>query len=120
MITNPEEFHLMFLSANKKDLTINIRGISLKSEANFTLLGVDINNCLSFHDHINKLFREAANQINAPKRLSLLMRMAEKAILIKSFILSNFNYCPLVWHLCSKRDIDKMEKIQTKSYENGP
>ena len=34
MIANPEKFHLMFLSANKKDLinpqTINIKGISCK------------------------------------------------------------------------------------------
>ena len=48
MIANPEKFHLMYLFANKKDLinqqTINIRGISLKSEANCTLLGVDIDN----------------------------------------------------------------------------
>ena len=57
MIANPEKFHLMFLSANEKDLinqqTINIKGISLKSEVNFTLLGVDIDNHLSFHGHIN-------------------------------------------------------------------
>ena len=36
MIANPEKFHLMFLSANEKDLinqqTISIKGISLKSE----------------------------------------------------------------------------------------
>ena len=65
MITNPEKSHLMFLSANKKDLinqqTINIRGLSLKSEANFTLLGVDIYNRLSFHGHISNLCRMAAN-----------------------------------------------------------
>ena len=53
MIAYPEKFHLMFLSENKKDLInqqiINVRGISLKSEANFALLGVDIDNRLSFH-----------------------------------------------------------------------
>ena len=50
MIANPEKFHLMFLSPNKHDLinqqSIDIRGISLKSE---TLLGVDIDNRLTFH-----------------------------------------------------------------------
>ena len=72
MIANPQKFHLMFLSANENYLinqqTINIKGISLKSEANFTLLGVDIDNCLSFHGHINNLCRKAASQINALKR----------------------------------------------------
>ena len=124
MIANPEKFHWMFLSANGKDLTnqqtINIKGISLKSEANFTLLGVDIDNRLSFRGHINNLCRKAASQINALKRLSSFMGMTQKTILMKSFILSNFNYFPLVWHFCSKRDTDKMEKIQKKSCENGP
>ena len=46
-----------------------IRGISLKSEANFMLLGVDIDNRLSFHGHINNLCRKAASQLNALKRL---------------------------------------------------
>ena len=96
MIANPEKFHLMFLSANKKDLinqqTINIKGISLKSEANFMLLGADIDNHLSFHGHINNLCRKAASQINALKRLFSFMGMTEKMVLTKSFIVSNFNY----------------------------
>ena len=87
----------------------------MKREANFTLLGVDIDNRLSFHGHINNLCRKAASQINALKRLSSFMGMMEKTILMKSFILSKFNYCPLVWHFCSKRDTDKMEKIQKRA-----
>ena len=56
MIANLEKFHCMLLSPNKKDLinqqSIDIRGISLKSETKFTLLGVDIDNRLTFHSHI--------------------------------------------------------------------
>ena len=119
MIADPERFHLMFLSAKKKDVinqqTINIKGISLKSEANFMLLCIDIDNRLSFDDHMNNLCRKAANQINSLKWLFSFMGMTEKTILMKSFILSNFNYCPLVWHFCSKRDSDKMEKIQKRA-----
>ena len=96
MIANPEKFHLMFLSPNKQDLMnqqfIEIRGISLKSETKFTLLGVDIDNRLTFHSHINNICRKAANQINALKRLSVHMGKNEKMVLMKSFILSNFNY----------------------------
>ena len=70
---------------------------------------------IACHGHINNLCRKAASQINALKRLSLFMGMTEKMILMQSFILSNFNYCPLVWHFCSKRDTDKMEKIQKRT-----
>ena len=45
----------------------NIREISLKGEANFTLPGIDIDNRLSFHGHINSLCKKAASQINALK-----------------------------------------------------
>ena len=84
----------------------------MKSEENFTLLGIDIDNRLSFHGHIKHLCRKAASQIlNALKRLSSFMGIME-TILIKLFILSNFNYCPLVWHFCVKRHTDKMEKIK--------
>ena len=118
-IANPEKFHLMFLSPNKQDLinqqSIDIKGIFLKSETKFTLLGVDIDNRLTFHSHTNNICRKAVNQINAFKRLSVHMGKNEKMVLMKSFILSNFNYCPLVWHFCGKTDTDRMERIQKRA-----
>ena len=32
----------------------------------------------------------------------------------KSFVASNFNYCPLVWHFCGVSNSNKMEKIQER------
>ena len=68
MIANPEKFHLMFLSTNKQDLInqqfIEIRGISLKSETKFTLLGVDIDNRLTFHSHINNIYMQESCESN--------------------------------------------------------
>ena len=53
MIANPEKFHLMFLSPNILYLinqqSINIRGISIKSETKFMLPGVDMGNRFTFH-----------------------------------------------------------------------
>ena len=120
MIANPEKFHPIFLSPSKQDLIINkqsidIRGISLKRETKFTLLGVDIDNRLTFHSRINNIWRKAANQINALKRYSVHMGKNENMVLMKSFILLNFSYCPLVWHFCSKTDTDRMERIQTRA-----
>ena len=119
MIANPEKFHLMFHSPNKQDLinqqSIDIRGISLKSGTKFTLLGVDIDDRLTFRSHINNIFRKAANQINTLRRLSVHMGKNEKMVLIKFFILSNFNYFPLVWHFCSETDTDRMERIQKRA-----
>jgi len=32
-----------------------------------------------------------------------------------SSILSNFNYCPVTWHFCSKQNAKKMEKSQDRA-----
>ena len=36
-------------------------------------------------------------------------------MLINSFIYSNFNYCPLVWHFSSRKSINKIENIQKRA-----
>ena len=120
MIANSEKFHLMFLSPNKQDLinqqSRDIRGISLKSETKFTPLGVDIDNQLTFHSHINNICRKVANQINALESFQFTWERMKKMVFMKSCILSNFNYCPLVWHFCSKTDTNRVERIQKRPF----
>ena len=38
-----------------------------------------------------------------------------KLTIYHSFILSNFNYCPVIWHFCSEANTKKMEKIQERA-----
>ena len=38
-----------------------------------------------------------------------------KNVIYNSFIRSNFEYCPLVWHFCGKTNNNKLEKIQERS-----
>ena len=43
------------------------------------------------------------------------MGFKEKEILLNSFVYSNFNYCPLVWHFCSAKSVKKIEKIEERA-----
>ena len=38
-----------------------------------------------------------------------------RMIIYNSFILSNFNYCPLIWQFCGKYSTAKIEKIQERA-----
>ena len=38
-----------------------------------------------------------------------------RKIIYQSFVASNFNYCPLVWHFCGKVNNTKLEKIQERA-----
>ena len=57
----------------------------------------------------------AANQLNSIKRLKRHFDIDTKRHLTKTFVLSQFNYCPLVWHFCGDGSIHKMEKIQERA-----
>ena len=55
------------------------------------------------------------NQLNVLSRLSKFLSQECKLLIYKSFIRSNFNYCPVVWHFCSKTDTEKLEKLQHRA-----
>ena len=55
------------------------------------------------------------NQLNEIGRIQKYMGFKEKEVLVNSFVLSNFNYCPLVWHFCSSKSLKKIEKIQERA-----
>ncbi len=39
----------------------------------------------------------------------------ERKIIYNTFILSNFNYCPIVWHFCGIVQMRRLEKIQERA-----
>ena len=64
--------------------------------------------------HIDKICLKSANQLNALVRLKRFLGNEERKVLINSFVLSNFNYCPLVWMLTNAKSVHKIEAIQKR------
>ena len=56
------------------------------------LLGITIDNRLSFDDHISKLCNKASMELNTIFRLKKYMSQKELEVILNSFISSNFNY----------------------------
>ena len=94
------------------NLTITVSKTQINCEDVLELLGVDIDYQLNFDQHISNLCRKAGQQLNVLKRLSDSYQDLDKLIIFHTFILSNFDYCPLAWHFCSEttRNSKKMEK----------
>ena len=53
-------------------------------------------------------------QLKALFRLKTYMSQKEFEVVLNSFICSNFNYCPLVWHFSTNKSIEKIEDIQKR------
>ena len=99
----------------KDSYPLNISDVTINSENSVKLLGIEIDNRLSFEKHISTLCNKASNQLNAIGRIQKFMGFKEKEVLLNSFVYSNFNYCPLVWHFCSSKSLYKIEKIQERA-----
>ena len=95
MTVNPEKFQAIVIKKNcrmKDYYAININTQSINSENCVKLLGIDIDNTLSFNKHISTLCQKASNHLNAIERIQKYMVFKEKEVLLNSFALSNFNY----------------------------
>ena len=90
-------------------------GITLRSEPCVKVLGVTIDDRLQFNEHVSACCSKAAKKINALSRMSRHISLKSKFIIYNSFIASNFNYCPLVWHFCGATNSNKLEKLRERS-----
>jgi hypothetical protein len=119
MIVNPKKFQLLISAkSNTKNLVgtpVNIKGKTILSTDAIKFLGINIDIELKFNDHIGSLCKNAGQQLNSLYRLNKDLNSESKKVLVNSFIYSNFNYCPLVWHITSSNSIKKIEKIQERS-----
>ena len=117
MRANPDKFHFMLISSTpiEKQMLDLYKDIYLESEAVTTVLVVTIYDQLNFSNHISACYSKAARQLNALARFAKYIDIRSRKTNYNSFILSNFNYCPLVWQFCGKINNDKLEKIQERT-----
>ena len=116
MQANPSKFQAFILGNYSREnaTSFKIDGSNITPSKSVNLLGIEIDDKLTFSNHISNICAKAGRQLSALRRLSKLLDTKTKLIIFNSFILSNFNYCPLVWHHCSIENVRKMEKIQER------
>ena len=118
LAANPAKFQTMLLKSNSiKDIQLNVtvENISLPSSDTMKVLGIDIDDRLTFDGHISNMCIKAGRQLNVLQRLRGSLDQDSRMAIYKSFIMSNFNYCPLIWMFTSKTSLSKLENIQKRA-----
>ena len=72
MIANSDKFQAIVVNRNNKrkdSYSLNINQEVINSEYCVKLLGVEVDNKLSFERHISTLVKKASNQLNAISRI---------------------------------------------------
>ena len=110
MIVNLDKFPAMILQ-NSRNLKLEIGSAKIETKNTVKLIGITIDHKLNFEENISELCKRASVQLNAISRLRRFIGKEQTEALTNSFIFSNFNYCILVWHFCSCKSSQKIEKI---------
>jgi len=117
MQANPKKFQSMVLQrqSNINNININVGNETISPSDFIKLLGVSIDKDLSFKAHVTNICKKTSRQVNVLGRISKNLSHKSKMKILNSFILSNFNYCSLVYHECGPRNTRKLEKIQERA-----
>ena len=66
------------------------------------LICITIDCRLKLSEHVNTLCKKANNKTSAFSRVAAYLDQDKRRILYNTFIMSNFNYFPLIWMVCGK------------------
>ena len=112
MKPNPKKFQFMILGKAKREpILLKINLIEIKESSTVVLLGLTIDSCLTFKNHIDILCRNANYKLHALRRIRKYLSPGKAKILYNAFINSQFSYASIIWMFCRKTDYLKMEKI---------
>ena len=115
IIVNPDKFQAILLEKRKRDHTnqrIVVDNQIIKMVSSVELLRIQIDDKLNFNLRISNICRCVTNQLNAWIRLKWFLALKRKRILINSYFMTNFNYCPLVWLFSSASSLKRIENLQ--------
>ena len=114
MKANADKCHLMVTNSSEM-FSIIVGNEVIKSSCKEKLLGIYIDNELKFDDHVNALCKKANQKINALSRISKYMSSEKLRIIMKSFIISQFNYCPLVWMFHNRKTNNRINRLHERA-----
>ena len=113
MKSNNDKCHLLILK--REGDTIKIGNDVITGSSSVKLLGINIDNNLTFNEHVNKLYKKANQKFHALKRIAKYLDNSKLKIIMKSFIESQFNYCPLIWMFHSRDLNNKINKLHERA-----
>ena len=93
MKANPKKFQFTILSKTMQlEYNLFIGSNVIKESADVELLGLIINNKLSFEKHIAKLCQTASCKLHALRRIRKHLTLEKARVLENAFVDSQFNY----------------------------
>ena len=115
MKLNESKCHFIMTGHKHEHIWAKIGQTMIWEQNNVKLLGVHIDSKLSFNDHVTSLCVKAGRKLTALTRITNLLSIEKRKILINSFVDSQFNYGKLIWMFHSRKLNSKINRLQERS-----
>ena len=113
MKPNEDKSHLFMVPSCYT--SVKLSNETLHNEPSVELLGIHIDEELKFNTHVSKLYKMGCQKFHALARISRYISKDKLRILMKTFIISQFNYCPLIWMFHSRTLNNKINKLHERA-----
>ena len=111
---NANKCHLL-VPNHTDDVSLHINNEVITGEQNVKLLGIHVDNKLNFNDHVSNLCKKASQKLHALIRIAPHINSNKLRILMKAFIESQFNNCPLIWMFHNRTLNNRINRIHERA-----
>ena len=88
---------------------LNINQTKVKESEKVVLLGLTIDNQLTFKNHVDTLHSTANYKLHALRRIRKYLTLEKAKLLYNAFMNNQFNDVPVIWMFCRKKDYLKLK-----------
>ena len=89
--------------------------VIIPSAGEYVILGVLIDNRLTFYNHLKNLCKKIASKLNALTRIVPYLNRNQIRLTYNSFFKEQLSYCLLIWTFCSRRSNHLINKLQERA-----
>ncbi len=115
---NRGKLQCMFINNDSNNtINVNIDNTVLSPSSNINILGVTIDERLTFNEHINIICSNAESHLNAIKRLQCNLDKESRLAIYRSYVLANVNSYPLVWHFVEYKIQEIWKRFKKEPYD---
>ena len=113
MKPNDDKCHLLICNHVQGSVTLGHEKIEATNSVK--LLGVTIDNKLNFTNHVSGLCKKGNQKLHALARIPKYVQEDKLKIIMRTFVQSQFNNCPLVWMFHNRTLNNKINKLHERA-----
>ena len=106
----------LLISNHDEDSSAIINSEIIEGNKSVKLLGIKIVNEVKFKEHVTSICKKVSQKFYARARIVNYMNIDKLRLILKAFIESQFQYCPLVWMFHSRTLNSRIHRLHQRAF----